>query len=73
MRRVFWGFCIKRRFGIGPLHTRFEPFRFWLQIRGDIHNPLAEFSLKHSEKLLIIRKHKYFDIEAYYRNKTKTF
>jgi hypothetical protein len=72
MRRVFWGFCINR-FGKGPLHTRFEPFRFWLQIRGDIHNPLAEFSLKHSEKLLLLRKHKHFDIEAYYRNKTKTF
>jgi hypothetical protein len=55
------------------LHTRFEPFRFWLQIRGDIHNPLTEFSLEHSEKLLLLRKHKHFDIEAYYRNKTKTF
>jgi hypothetical protein len=20
MRRIFWGFCINRRFGIGPLH-----------------------------------------------------
>jgi len=35
MRRIFWGFC-RNWFLIDPLH--FEPFRFWLRIRGDIRN-----------------------------------
>ena len=37
MRRIFWGFLQK----LGPhrsLTLPFEPFRFWLRIRGDIHN-----------------------------------
>jgi len=37
MRRIFWGFLQK----LGPhrsLTLPFEPFRFWLRIRGDIRN-----------------------------------
>jgi hypothetical protein len=37
MRRIFWGFYIKR-FGKGPLHYISSHFRFWLRIRGDIRN-----------------------------------
>jgi hypothetical protein len=39
MRRIFWGFC-RNWFLIDPVHGTlpFEPFRFWLRIRGDIHN-----------------------------------
>jgi hypothetical protein len=38
MRRIFWGFC-RNWFLIDPLPTlNFEPFRFWLRIRGDIRN-----------------------------------
>jgi hypothetical protein len=33
MRRIFWGFC-RNWVLIDP----FEPFRFWLRIRGDIRN-----------------------------------
>ena len=37
MRPIFRGCCINR-FGIGPFTLHFEPFRFWLRIRGDIRN-----------------------------------
>jgi hypothetical protein len=37
MRRIFWGFC-RNKFLIDLSHLPFEPFRFWLLIRGDIHN-----------------------------------
>ncbi len=37
MRRIFWGFC-RNWFLMSPLHylSGLGPFRFWLQIRGDI-------------------------------------
>jgi hypothetical protein len=38
MRRIFWGFC-RNWVLMDPLHyVPFEPFRFWLRIRGDIRN-----------------------------------
>jgi hypothetical protein len=38
MRRIFWGFY-RNWVLIDPLqYVPFEPFRFWLRIRGDIRN-----------------------------------
>jgi hypothetical protein len=37
MRRIFWGF-LQKLFPHRSLKLLFEPFRYWLLIRGDIHN-----------------------------------
>ncbi len=38
MRRIFWGFCRNCVLICRSLTLPFEPFRFWLRIRGDIRN-----------------------------------